>query len=247
MKVRGRRECADCGERWSYYETGEITCPSCGGMRSSGIDERRLHTDGVATFDLDPIRARLADGSIGDIASETARLCRAYTISRGFVDSGRLLPLDGTYLAATELRYAIESYDRSIGASRILEGEDEEYYLLSLLRGADEGTRPTPDEVPRGMWSARGLAAAAAVEAYRRDLRRWLDDRSPTETTDIDGVIGRVGEHRRRIEALDGEVEPAEGDRLVEAIRDLRRYLADGDETALVRAEDRLDRLGRLG
>lgn len=245
MKVRGRRECADCGERWSYYETGEVACPACGGMRSTGIGDRALHTDGVAEFDLTPIRARLDEESVGDVAREVAHRCRAYTTARGFVDSGSLLPLDGTYLAATELRTAIELYDRSIGPARFSgTGDEEESYLLSLLQGADRGERPPPTEVPRGMWGARGLASAAAIEAYRRDLRRWLDERQGTERTETDGFLGRVADHRRRIEALDGEVEPEVGDRLVEAVRDLARYLTEADETALLRAEERLDRLG---
>ncbi len=243
MKVRGHRECGDCGERWSYYETGQITCPSCGGMRSSGIDERRLHTDGVATFDLDPIRARLAEGSVEEVADETVRRCRAYTTARGFVDSGRLLPLDETYLAAMELRYAIEGYGRSIRPDRFSGAEDaEELYLLSLVRGADRGERPSAEDVPVSMHYARGLASASAIEAFRRDLRQWIDEQEgPPE---VEEHLGRIGDHRRRIEALDGEVDPATGDRLVEAVRDLTRYLTEADETALLRADQRLDRLG---
>ncbi|WP_331233418.1 DUF7117 family protein [Natronorarus salvus] len=242
MKVRGRRVCADCGERWSYYETGEISCPSCGGMRSTGVGERALHTDGIAEFDLTPIRAGLDRESLGDVAGDIVRRCREYTTARGFVDSGALLPLDGTYLAATELRYAIEGYDRSIRPERFSGAEDmEEYYLLSLLRGADRGDRPSVEEVPESMYHARGLACASAVEEYRRDLRRWLDEQGGA--VEVDELLGRIGDHRRRIEALDGEVDPDTGDRLVEAVRDLTRYLTEEDEAALLRAEERLDRI----
>ena len=57
MKIRGRRECKACGTQWSYYETGEISCPSCGSRHSVGTDdERTLHTATSATLDLTPLR-----------------------------------------------------------------------------------------------------------------------------------------------------------------------------------------------
>jgi DNA-directed RNA polymerase subunit RPC12/RpoP len=30
MKIRGERECTDCGTRWSYYDTASVECPQCG-------------------------------------------------------------------------------------------------------------------------------------------------------------------------------------------------------------------------
>ena len=51
MKVRGRRECEACGARWSYFDTGEVTCPDCGSLHSVGLDdERALHTASTATL-----------------------------------------------------------------------------------------------------------------------------------------------------------------------------------------------------
>jgi len=57
MEIRGERECTDCGERWSYYETGDVACPACGSMQSVGVDEERaLHTTTAGEFDLTEAR-----------------------------------------------------------------------------------------------------------------------------------------------------------------------------------------------
>jgi hypothetical protein len=50
--------------------------------------------------------------------------------------------------------------------------------------------------------------------------------------------------HLKRVRALDGDVPPQESETLVSAARSLGWYLIDGDEGALVVAEQRLDSLG---
>lgn len=237
MKIRGERECSECGTRWSYYETGSVGCPACGSLRSVGVDDRSRHTDFSTEFDLVAVRDAIDDVPTAEVASRARRVCREYVRSRGFVSGGDLLDLDDTYLAAAELLHVADVVERSRELT-----EREELYFLSLLREADEGGRSPASEVPPPLRAARGLAAADAVRAYRRDLRTWCSDRelTPDERTAID----LLGEHVTRIRLLQGDVRPRTAETLVEATRDVTAAIRDGDETALTRARDRLDRLG---
>ncbi|MFB6221501.1 MAG: TFIIB-type zinc ribbon-containing protein [Halolamina sp.] len=250
MKLRGERECKECGTRWSYYETGEATCPNCGSLRSVGVeDERKRHTDSPAAIDLSPHRNAVADDdTIDEVAADVEAECRAYLRKRGFIHAGDLQPLDDTFLAVQELRAAIGDYSRDnrVGVERSDRDDDDvERYLLRLLTGADDGDRPEPDEVPDSLTAARGLACATAVEAYREDVAAYLDDNPDPEAR---RVVERIRDHEKRVSALDGDVPPEDAERLVDACRDLYRYLSGADspesaETALASAADRLDRL----
>jgi hypothetical protein len=240
MRIRGERECNDCGARWSYYETGSVSCPDCGGLRSVGVDDRTRHTATAGTLDLSTARDRLdaASSDRADVraaAERAAETCRAFCRQHGFIDSGELAPLDGTYLAALELRYVAEEIGRTMRTDDAVER-----YFLSLLGGADEGERPPPEAVPDSLRPARGLAAADAVGAYRREAGTYLDDHPDPAAS---AAFGTLTEHRKRVAALDGDVAPATAERLVRAARDLGRYLREDDEGALVTARDRLDRL----
>lgn len=242
MEIRGNRECADCGARWSYYETGEVACPDCGSLRSVGRDdERQLHTDGPATLDLSSAREALADRPLVETADDVREQCRRYRRRRGFVREGELLDLDETYLVASELGIAIGEYDRTLSSGTLdaATDDEEQLYLLSLL----EIDRPSADRVPRTFESARGLAYARAVEEYRTDVLEWLDATDATEPA-VRSALERLEDHRRRVEALDGAVDPTTAERLVEVAREIGRYLREGDELALARAQDRLDSLG---
>ncbi|WP_255149213.1 DUF7117 family protein [Halorarius halobius] len=238
MKVRGTRECQSCGQRWSYYETGSVECPNCGSMRSVGVEEeRRLHTASPASLDLSAARNALDEGeSLRRVAERAAEETRPFTRQHGFVDGGDLRPLDDTYLAATELLAVADAVGR---ATRVT--DDEEVYFLSLLRGADHGERPAVAEVPKSLRDSRGLAYADAVDAYRSDLRAYLDEHPDPLAAE---PLATLRDHVRRVQALDGDVPVSESEQLVTAARDLGEYLVADDEGALADARDRLDRLG---
>jgi predicted RNA-binding Zn-ribbon protein involved in translation (DUF1610 family) len=266
MKVRGQRECTDCGARWSYYETGSVECPDCGSMRSVGVEsERRLHTDSPAELDLTEAREAVEDRPIREAADRAGELAREYVRKRGFVRGGDLLELDDTYLVATELRHAADVVGRGLDLS-----DDEEWYFLALLRGADAESdpddrseadldadqRPAPGEVPPSMHPVRGLAYADAAAEYRREMADWLDERADGEQDDgrDDGLptgaddrgrsaLETLDDHVKRVQALDGDVPADTAELLVEAARDVGRFLREGDDEALVSARERFDRL----
>lgn len=233
MKIRGERECQSCGTRWSYYETGSVVCPDCGSIRSVGLDDPTEHTATPAELDLSAVRGIVDEQPLSDVGEAAAEACREYLRKSGFVSGGRLQPLDDTYLAAAELRLAGEDVAHTMRVS-----DEVEYYFLELLRGADEGDRPAADEVPESMRAVRGLAYARAVDAYRSDLRRYLEDH-PDET--VRSLLATLRDHQKRIEALDGDVDTRTAGELVYIARALGRAVVDDDETALVEAQRRLD------
>jgi len=235
MEIRGERECQDCGTRWSYYDTGSVTCPDCGSMHSVGVDEeRRLHTTSPVDLDLTEARDLVDVKPLHRVADTAKETCRDYVRKRGFVHGGDLRELDETYLAAAELMHAADVFGRSFQPS-----EAEEIYFLELLRGADADERPDPADVPESIREARGLAAANAVREYGRDLRQWDDDADPA----AEDALERLGDHVRRVRALGGDVAPRTADALVAVVRDIGAYRRNGDEGALATATDRLDRL----
>ena len=232
MKVRGQRECKECETRWSYYETGSVSCPACGSRHSVGTDdERSLHTATAAALDLTHLRGSLDSMPLTRLAADAADAAGEFTRGYGFVDAGRLQPLGETYLAAMELKHAAAELDRRIDVS-----DDEKWYFTELLR-ADEGVRPASGDVPESMRAMRGLAYANAVREYRSGLRTYLDE-NPDPA--VDGVSERLSTHVRRVRALDGDVQPREAETLVDAARAVGRYLADGEEGELAVAEERL-------
>lgn len=238
MKIRGERECSDCGARWSYYETGSIDCPECGSIRSVGVDDRKEHTANPATLDLTSVRGAVDQRSVQEVAREAAEVATEYVRKRGFIKAGEIQPLDATVVAAVDLQYVARHLARAMRVE-----EDEELYFLSLLRGADAGERPPTAEVPQSLAPARGLAAATVVDHYRRDLKRYLDDQ-PDESART--LMGSLVDHKKRIEALDGDVPIETAEALVQAVVDLSHYVAHGDEAALATARDRIDDLAQL-
>jgi uncharacterized Zn finger protein (UPF0148 family) len=237
MKVRGRRECKDCGREWSYYRTGSVACPNCGSLRSVGLDDRTRHTAAPVAFDLSTHRNAVEDAAgsdLADVVPDVKSTVRAYVSRRGFVDAGDLVELDDEFLAAQELLQAADVYGRLRDPT-----DDERLYVLGLLRGADAGERPPPDRVPASMREARGLGVAEAVLAYRREAATWLDDHSdPAART----TLGSIAERAKRVRALQGDVDPGEAETLVTATREVWAAL-HGDEAALARARDRLERV----
>jgi uncharacterized Zn finger protein (UPF0148 family) len=235
MKIRGQRECRDCGTRWSYYETGSVECPDCGSLRSRGLDDRTEHTDAPAELDLTAARGRVETDGVVAAAAGAAEDCRAYVRKRGFINAGELLALSERYLAAAELAAVAGELDRSLRVD-----DDEEIYLLALLRGTDHGERPGPEAVPASLAAARALAYADAIGRYRDDCRTYLEEHPDPAAR---SALGTVGEHVRRVEALDGAVDPATVERLVVATRELGEYLRTGEESRLATARSRLDGL----
>ena len=232
MEVRGERECTDCGTRWSYFETGSVACPECGSLRSVGTGERKRHTDAPAELDLDGVLSQLDERELSELTDDVKQACRSYLRKRGFIRAGELKPLDDAYLAAAELLQAADLYGRLRDPT-----DDEEWYVTALLRAADTGERPAAEDVPTGLREARGLAASSAVLAYRGDVSTYLDE-SPDP--DARRVLGALRERAKRIEALGGDVDPAEADALVVAAREVGRYLIADDPEALTAARDRL-------
>ena len=232
MEIRGERKCSSCGERWSYYETGSVSCPACGSVRSVGVDERTEHTASPVSFDLTPVRNAIDEDPLHELADRAADRTREYTARVGFVHAGELQLLEETYLAAAELRRVGTTLGHAMRVT-----DEEELYFLDLLRGADHGERPAPETVPETFRPERGLAVTSSVDAYLTDLRRVLDEREGP----VDTVLSSVTTHRKRIEALDGDVDPQDAERLVATVRDLSVYLREDDEMALARAQDRLD------
>ena len=270
MKVRGERECRDCGTHWSYYETGSIECPNCDSVRSVGVDDRTAHTDSPTVLDLSAHRGRFADASDtlpDEAVTELKSTLREYVRQRGFIRGGHLRPLDAPYLAARELLEAVDCYDRL----RDPTDRDREYFL-DLLAGADEADRPDADRVPRSLREARGMAAVRAVDEYRSDLLAFVDklqaidqDQDDVEaagaetvsesTVTVDGtdpvaridparaVLERLRDRTKRVEALRGDVPPADADALTDAADAIGEYVRTGSEPALDRASERLSSL----
>jgi hypothetical protein len=245
MKIRGQRECTDCGARWSYYDTGNVECPDCGSLRSVGIEEdRRLHTDSPTEFDLTELREAVDAKPLREVAERAGELAREYVRERGFIRGGDLLELDDTYLAAQELRHAADVVRRGLDLS-----DDEEWYFLALLRSADidpeidpdADQRPAPEEVPESMRSIRGLAYAEAVAEYRREMSDWADENEVGEQGR--NALETLGDHVKRVQALDGDVDAETAELLVAATRDVGEYLRAGDADALASARERFSRL----
>ncbi|MFB6207308.1 MAG: TFIIB-type zinc ribbon-containing protein [Haloglomus sp.] len=245
MEIRGERECKRCGARWSYYDTGEVTCPECGSAFSVGVeDERKRHTDHAPDFDLADVRTAASQRPVREAADVAVDVARAYLRERGFIHGGDLLELDEEYLAAAELRHVAGDLSRTLEV-----GEDEEFHFLTLVRGADRGERPGTDDVAESLRPARGLAVASAVGDYRDDVRSWLDAQ-PDAHPEALAVLETLDDHVRRVEALDGDVPLATMETLVAAARGVGRALREEEsddetdgESALAEAAARLDTL----
>jgi hypothetical protein len=248
MKVRGQRECKNCGTRWAYYETGSVECPDCGSLRSVGVEEeRRLHTDAPVEFDLTEVREAVDARPLREVADRAGEVASEYVRKRGFVSGGDLRPLNDAYLAAQELRHAADVVGRGLDLS-----DDEEWYFLALLRSADADPetdtetdrRPAPDEVPNSMHSIRGQAYAEAVAEYRREMADWADEREDSAVADRGrDALETLGDHVKRVQALEGEVDADTAELLVNAARDVGRFLREADDEALASARDRFGRL----
>lgn len=232
MKVRGRRECQNCGTVWSYYETGSPRCPECESIHSVGLDDRTRHTDADVTLDLTPIRSRIDEAPEDELAEDAAERAREYVRKRGFIDAGELQDLDWSFVAATELGHVATAYARTMRPST-----DAELYFLELLRTADAGDPREFEDVPEAFREPYGLAMASVTEDYQRDLRTYLGDVDDVDP-EASALSGRIRDHRKRIEALEGAVEPKDAYRLLRATRSLGRALRKEDPSEFVTADN---------
>jgi uncharacterized Zn finger protein (UPF0148 family) len=230
MEIRGERECRNCGTRWSYYETGSVVCPACGSVESVGRGERAPHTAGGSALDLEGVRDAVDDEPLSRVAELAADAGRDYRRAAGFVDAGELQPLDDTFLLAAELEAVGHRLKRAMQID-----DAERTYFLSLLEAPYADQRPGPDAVPASLAPARGLAVCRAVDEYLADCRLLYENPDGP----LARALSRLRANRKRVEALDGNVEPREAERLVGATRDLYAYLARDDEAALARIDER--------
>ncbi|MFB6134396.1 MAG: TFIIB-type zinc ribbon-containing protein [Halanaeroarchaeum sp.] len=236
MEVRGQRECRNCGATWSYFETGSVTCPECESSRSVGRGERAANTDRPVDLSLEAARSAAAADDIDRALELAAETARTYRRERGFVRAGDLLTLDDTYLLAQELAHAT-----SILQSSLERRQESVAYLHDLLAPAESRTRPDPADVPESLRVARGLGNARAVRDYRDEVTTFVGDEPlPGECRSI---LESIGDHVARIEALDGDVEPARAERLVEAARAVGACIREDHEAPLDVARTALDEL----
>jgi hypothetical protein len=181
---------------------------------------------------LDPIRANIDEESVQTLADRAVEETREYIRTVGFVDAGELQDLDDTALAASELRRVGATLGRVMRLD-----EREELYFLELLRVADQNDRPGPEDVPETLGPERGLAVASILDIYLDDIRRVYESRDGQ----VDRVLSAVRTQQKRIEALDGDVDPSEAEHLVRTLREVSAYLRDDDEGALARALERVE------
>lgn len=226
MEVRGQRKCRRCGATWSYFETGSVTCPECGSSRSVGQGERVVNTDRPVDLDLEEARHAAAEDDFERALALAAESARTYRRERGFVSAGELLELDDTYLLAQELAHAA-----SFLQSTLERRPPERAYFRDLIARPEERQRPDPADVPESLHAARGLGYARAVRDYRDDVTTFVEDE--TLPGACRSLLESLGDHVARVQALDGAVEPAHVERLVEAARSIGDCIGAADDAHL--------------
>ncbi len=231
MEVRGNRECTDCGTRFSYYETGSPACPECGSLRTVGVGERAMHTDRPAELDLTEAIEALEGGRYRDAGQAAEETARQYVRRRGFIHGGELRDLDETYLAANEVLQVAQLLRLLMGPPRE-EADLDLAYAKRLFEAAADGDWPATETVPEAMAGPRGLAVARAVEAYREALKTWQD--ADEKSVDAGAFLQRLDDHLRRVRALEGAIEPAMAQQLVEAANAVGEYIRTGTGEAAV-------------
>jgi len=213
MEIRGERECLDCGETWSYFETRDPECPECGSLRSRAIEDATEDTAGEV--EVEDIVTRFG-GDFEGALRDTEEKCREYTSRAGFVEGGELQPPKAEYVMACEVKHAANELLRETR-----EVTDAEHaYVVSLVEGLGGGEPPSPDERPESLDTAHNLAVAETVEEYAKDITRYLRDRELS-----DGRVEEARDLAKRTQATDGtENDAVEGLRM---LRDLYEDMTD--------------------
>jgi hypothetical protein len=209
MEIRGERECLDCGETWSYFETREPACPECGSLRSRSVEEAEEDTaGGVETADL----LTRFGGDFDAALEEAEDRCREYTSRAGFVEGGELLPPSPVYVMACEVKHVAAEF---VGEREPT--DDEREYVVALVEGVEKGEPPSTEGRPESLDAAHRRSVAETVEEYAVELSRYL--RSVDET---DGRVEEARDLAKRTQATDGEADDA-----VEGLRLLRDVYED--------------------
>ena len=204
MEIRGERECLDCGEKWSYFETRQPECPECGSLRSRAVEDSTEDTGGaVETGDL----LTRFGGDFEEALEEAEERCREYTSRTGFVEGGELLPPEPVYVMACEVKHIAAEF---VGAREPADLERD--YVVALVEGVETGEPPSPNKRPSGLDAAHNRAVAETVEEYAKELSTYL--RSVGET---DGRVEEARDLAKRTQATDGDADDA-----VEGLRLLR-------------------------
>jgi hypothetical protein len=196
MEIRGERECLDCGETWSYFETREPACPECGSLRSRALEDAETDTAGaVETGDL----VTRFGGEFEEALEEAEDRCREYTARTGFVRGGELLPPEPAYVMACEVKHVAGEF---VGAREPT--DEERSYVVELVEGVETGEPPSPEARPKSLDSAHNRAVAETVEEYAKELSRYLES--------LGSADSRVEEARdlaKRTQATDGDADDA--------------------------------------
>lgn len=204
MEIRGERECLDCGETWSYFETREPECPECGSLRSRAVEDAEEDTSGaVETGDL----LTRFGSDFGGALEEAEDRCREYTSRAGFVEGGELLPPEPVYVMACEVKHVAAEF---VGNREPT--EDERRYVVALVEGVGKDDPPAPDERPESLDAAHNRAVAETVEEYAKEMSRYLRSSGKTDTR-----IEEARDLAKRTQATDGDEDDA-----VEGLRFLR-------------------------
>ena len=250
MEIRGQRRCTECGQEWSYFDTGEVACPACGSLKSVGRGERKTHTDSAIELDLSPHRQAVdAETDLSAITDGLTTTLRDYIRQRGFLNGGTLQPPDDTLLSAAELLHAVDVLDR-----RRRPTDEAQLYVTKLLGGADDGHRPAPDSVPASMTTARGLAYTEVLSRFHQDFTKWVTEESPIMNASAEGANAirtsdisvhqlreRFSTHLTRSEALQGDIPVETSETLLVIARKLHDGTVNDDIDALETAQMKLN------
>ncbi|MFB6186034.1 MAG: hypothetical protein ABEI86_04100 [Halobacteriaceae archaeon] len=239
MEIKGYRECRECGHQWSYYETGNIQCPECGSIKSTGIDERRLHTNTPVEIDITSIQSLVSNDEFRQAGQLAAEEARNYTIRRGFIQEGELIQCDDRIFSCHELRNLGNYINRTTSIT-----DETEYYFIETIQAVKNKGRPDQQAIPMKLRSIRGLAYARTAKDYLNAVMTWVEytDQQPPSR----GVFERTKENIKRVEALDGDISVRDSERIYEIVTNLYSYCTTGEVSTYEQIEEYLSNLEKL-
>ncbi len=215
MEISGERECLDCGEQWSYFETRQIECPECGSIKSMSISESELDTASSRKNELDmsDLYTEFQTDFMNALTQAGDR-SREYIASTGFIEGGELRPPMLRYVMAREIMeiadYIDLSLDTDISAS-------EERYIIDLVKGVKSGD--PPDKRPNSMNNHHYMAVAKTAEEYATELFKYFEQNSE----DIPEGLEKARSLAKKTKATNGE--SADAKKSLRILRDLQRSL----------------------